>query len=89
MVGGGGWLISAKWTIPEFPDIFPGIALVSIIYTRYCHKIWGSSVNKIGNDLVFQQVLINIWGIYTYSMLKCCDTWIMPFHKLKRMGGAN
>ena len=25
----------AKLTIPEFPEIFPGIDLVSIIYVRY------------------------------------------------------
>ena len=29
------WFISAKLTIPEFPEIFPGIDLVSIIYVRY------------------------------------------------------
>ena len=34
--GEGDWFISAKWTIPEFPEIFPGIDLVSIIYVRYC-----------------------------------------------------
>ena len=41
-VGGGDWFISAKWTIPEFSEIFPGIELVSIIYVRFCIKIWGS-----------------------------------------------
>ena len=59
-----------------------------IIYERYCHKkIRGSEVNKIDSYLVFRQFLKNIWG--TYSMLKCCDTWIMLFHKLRRMDGAN
>ena len=33
--GGGTWFIYAKLTIPEFPEIFPGIDLVSIIYVRY------------------------------------------------------
>ena len=33
----GRWLfITAKWNIPEFSEIFPGIVLVSIIYVRYC-----------------------------------------------------
>ena len=36
------WFVSAKWTIPEYADFFPGIVLVSIIYERYCHKNWGS-----------------------------------------------
>ena len=35
-VGGGAWFISAWWSIPEFPEIFPGIELVWIIYVRYC-----------------------------------------------------
>ena len=30
------WIIFERWTIPKFPEIFPGIALVSIIYLRYC-----------------------------------------------------
>ena len=34
-VRGGGWFISAEWTISEFPEIFPGIDLISIIYVRY------------------------------------------------------
>ena len=34
---GGTWFISAKWTIPEFLEIVPGIELVLIIYVRY----WG------------------------------------------------
>ena len=61
--------------------------LVSIIYERYCHKIWECYVNKIGNYLVFRQFLKNIWG--TYNMPKCRDTWIMLFQKLRRMGGSN
>ena len=36
IVGGGAWFISARWTIPKFPEIFPGIEFVSIIYVRYC-----------------------------------------------------
>ena len=28
-------IFSAKWTILEIPDIFPGIDLVSVIYVRY------------------------------------------------------
>ena len=40
--GEGARFISAKWTIPELQEIFPGIYLDSIIYVRYCHKIWGS-----------------------------------------------
>ena len=35
-IGGGAWFISAKYTIPEFPEIFPGIKLVLIIYVKYC-----------------------------------------------------
>ena len=33
---GGAWFISIRWNIPEFPEIFPGIESVSIIYVRYC-----------------------------------------------------
>ena len=33
----GAWFISAKWTIPEFQEIFPGIDFVSIMYVKY----WG------------------------------------------------
>ena len=40
--GKGVWFISVKWIIPEFLYIFLGIDLVSIIYARYCHKIWGN-----------------------------------------------
>ena len=32
------WLISEKWTIPEFPEIFPWIAFVSIICVKYCRR---------------------------------------------------
>ena len=39
---GGAWFFSTKWTILEFPEIFLGIELISIIYVRFCHKIWGS-----------------------------------------------
>ena len=39
-VGGGAWFISTKCTVPEFPKFFAGIDLVSIIYVRYCRKIW-------------------------------------------------
>ena len=38
-LGGGAWFVSAKSTIPEFPETFPGIDVVSIIYVRYCR--WG------------------------------------------------
>ena len=34
-VGGRG-LISARWTIPEFPETFPGFESFSTIYVRYC-----------------------------------------------------
>ena len=33
---------SAALSRGEGPEFFPGIHLVSIIYVRYCHKIWGS-----------------------------------------------
>ena len=32
----GAWFLSAKWTIPQFPYIFPRIDVVSIIYVWYC-----------------------------------------------------
>ena len=34
--GGRTWFISITWNIPEFPEIFPRIESVSIIYVRYC-----------------------------------------------------
>ena len=86
-LGGGTWFISARWNIPEFSEIFPAIELVSIVYLRYCDRSGGSYVNKIVSYLIWQQFLKNIWG--TYNMLKCCDAWIMRFHKLRRMGGSS
>ena len=44
--GGGAWFISAKWTIPEFPETFPGIDLVSLIYVRYCRSGNTSLINE-------------------------------------------
>ena len=37
--------------------------------------------------MVFQKFFKKNWG--TYSMLKCCDTWIMLFHKFRRMGRSS
>ena len=38
--GGGGSLISAKWIIPGFLEVFPETDLVSIIYVRYCKRMY-------------------------------------------------
>ena len=38
--GGGGSLISAKWIIPGFLEVFLETDLVSIIYVRYCKRMY-------------------------------------------------
>ena len=38
--GGSTWLISVKWSIPEFPEVFAQINLVSITYIRYCRRVY-------------------------------------------------
>ena len=86
-VGSRGLICFCKVEHSIFPEIFPGIESVSINNVRYCHNIWGSLVNKIVSYLVFKQFLESTWS--TYSVLKCCCTWIMHFHKLARLGGAN
>ena len=77
------------WTIPQFwiLGIFPGIGLVLMIYVRYYHKIWGSYITEIDIYLVFRQFLKNIWD--TYSMYKYSVAWIVPYHELRKIGGAN
>ena len=52
-----------KVTIPEFPEIFPGIELVSIIYVRYCEHPqnyilnlkYYLKMNKISAFLIFEK----------------------------------
>ena len=64
----------SKVNFAKFSKLFSRIELISIIYVRYCHQIWGNYTNKIGSSFVFWQYSKTFWG--TYNMLKCCDTWI-------------
>ena len=72
-VGRRGWFISAKWTILEFPEFFPGIDLVSIIYVRYYRSVdiifmdlLGSKDHILAKHLFFHSVCsLKIYYMYT------------------------
>ena len=71
-VGGRVWFISAKWTIPEFHEIFTGIDLDLIIYVRYCRSCDNAKMLNIFFKVleIIQRLLMHkyqlFWGHLIY-----------------------
>ena len=68
----GGGFISAKWTILEFLEIFPGIDLVSIIYVRHCSFIWYNDLFPVNlrSQFYFQvYFLLSFHIVYSKQIL--------------------
>ena len=62
--------------------------MVSIIYVSYCHKIWGSYVNKISSYSIFRQ-FFKIFGAHVACLsvliTKFChslnwEEWVLPIN---------
>ena len=78
-VGGRVWFISAKWSIPEFPETFPGIDLASIIHVRHCRCLVFSLLifcvvaSLFNKPSSIRYLFVNIFNLF----LKTLFVWII------------